>query len=95
MNKISKKIFTIIAVLIISNSLRNINIYAASDKEYDCWNQLKDMPTARSATTSAVVDNKIYVIGGFSSSNVYLNRFMTLLQTRGAQKKPCLLLEVD
>ena len=73
MNKISKKILTIIAVLLISNSLININIYAASDKEYDCWNQLKDMPTARSATTSAVVDNKIYVIGGFSSSNVYLN----------------------
>lgn len=35
------------------------------DPSSDSWSKKSDMPTARSATTAAVVGDKIYVIGGY------------------------------
>jgi len=36
------------------------------DPETDTWTQLPDMPIAKSVINSNVIDNKIYVVGGFS-----------------------------
>ena len=39
------------------------------DPQSDSWTQKKDMPTSRAAATAVVVNNKIYVIGGYYDSN--------------------------
>ncbi|MDD3292612.1 MAG: FISUMP domain-containing protein [Candidatus Pacebacteria bacterium] len=50
------------------------SIYIDSNKRYrisnDSWAARADMPTARESATTAVVNNKIYVIGGRNSDGV-------------------------
>lgn len=44
------------------------------DPEIDVWDQRQNMPTERSGVTTAVVNNKIYVIGGYRDVNNTLTR---------------------
>ena len=41
-----------------------LNSFERYDTEKDVWTLLSPMPTARSALTLAILDNKIYAMGG-------------------------------
>jgi hypothetical protein len=63
-----KRIFITLMVVLVINA---VNITSAFS-QVGMWVKKQDMPTARYAMASAVVNGNIYVIGGWSN-NKYLN----------------------
>jgi N-acetylneuraminic acid mutarotase len=71
-NKIIQTSVIVLAVsLFLSTSLAPY-AKAVTEVTEDSWTTMEPMPTARSSFGVAVVDGKIYAIGGFNGSNNYL-----------------------
>jgi len=60
----NKSIRSLVVILVISASLSTVWVPIAKAAE-DSWDTMADMPTARSGLGVAVVDGKIYAIGGY------------------------------
>jgi N-acetylneuraminic acid mutarotase len=63
---------TIILMLLLSFPVTSFLIFPAKAAE-DSWTTLEPMPTARSGLGVAVVDGKIYAIGGYNSTALITN----------------------
>ena len=57
----------IILFLLILLSFPILNIFAEESSQG--WERLADMPEVRSEMESAVIDKRIYVVGGLSNTN--------------------------
>ncbi len=62
--QITFSVFGLVAAIVLTS---------AESARADTWTQKTDMPTPRWAHSAAVVDDKIYVIGGVSSETSFLN----------------------